>query len=267
MWKNGLATALPLPAGETVGRAYSVNNSEFAVGSVGGGSLERAATFTASAGMPLTQTMPNGGVLTTAYGVNDAGRIVGQALDPNNAAVLRGFYLDPGDTVANDVPALPGDNSVIPFAVSSNGLIAGSSSFNGGVDSMPFLWSEADGTTAIPLPAGASMGSARGVNANGWVVGTGSGVFAVPFLYDGTATYRLQDLVPAGSGWDLSTNTSSGTWGIANDGTIVGRGVLNGAITGFVMTPVPEPGASRDDRAERPFVSILATSFRTRIPW
>jgi uncharacterized membrane protein len=243
MWKNGTATALPLPAGQTLGRAYSVNNAELAVGSVGGGSAERAATFTETAGSEISQTMPDGGILTTAYGVNHAGRIVGQALDPVNAAVIRGFYLDPGDGSATDIEALPGHNSAIAFAVSSNGLIAGVSSFNAGVDSMPFLWEESVGMTPIPLPAGTSTGSARGVNADGWAVGTGGGLFAVPFLNDGTATYRLQDLIPTGSGWDLATGTSNGAFGIADDGTIVGRGLLNGEVTGFVLTRVPEPGS------------------------
>jgi hypothetical protein len=187
--------------------------------------------------------MPDGGVLTTAYGVNDAGRIVGQALDPNNAAVTRGFYLDPGDTSATDIDALQGHNSAIPFAVSSNGLIAGSSSINSGADGMPFLWSESTGMTAIPLPAGTSTASARGVNADGWAVGTGGGQFAVPFLYDGTDTYRLHDLIPAASGWDLATGTSNGAFGIADDGTITGRGLLNGELTGFVLTLVPEPNS------------------------
>ncbi len=244
MWKNGIAMALPLPAGESIGRAYSVNNGDLAVGSVDGGSLEQAAMFTESAGMALTQTMPNGGVLKTAYGVNDAGRIVGQALDPTNAAVTRGFYLDPGDATATDIGALPGQNSAIPFAVSSSGLIAGGSSLNSGANPMPFLWSESDGMLPVPLPTGTSGGSARGVNAQGWVVGNASNAFSVPFLYDGSATYRLQDLIPADSGWDLSMNTSNAAFGVADDGTIVGRGMLDGQITGFVLTLVPEPGGS-----------------------
>ena len=243
IWKNGTATALPLPAGQTLGRAYAVNNSELAVGSVGGGSGERAATFTESDGTQISATMPDGGILTTAYGVNNAGRIVGQALDPGNAAITRGFYLDPGDASATDIESLPGQNSAIAFAVSSNGLIAGSSSINSGADAMPFLWSESNGMTPIPLPLGTSTGSARGVNADGWVVGTGGGQFAVPFLYDGTDTYRLQDLIPAASGWDLATGTSNGAFAIANDSTIVGRGLLNGELTGFVLTLVPEPNS------------------------
>jgi hypothetical protein len=243
MWKDGAAIVLPLPAGETLGRARSVNNSELAVGSVDGGSAERAATFTAAVGTEIPQTMPDGAVLTTAYGVNDAGRIVGQALSNSSAAVTRGFYLDPGDGSANDIGALTdlGHNSAIAFSVSSSGMIAGSSSLNGGANGRAFLWSETDGMTAIPLTSDTNTASARGVNANGWVVGTGGGLFAVPFLFDGNQTFRLHDLLPDGSGWDLATGTSNGAFGIADDGSIVGRGLLNGQLTGFVMVPVPEP--------------------------
>lgn len=241
IWKNGVASALPLPGGQTAGRAYSVNLAETAVGSVGGGSTEFATTFQGATATVLTQTMPNGGVLKTAYGINDNGRIVGQALDPSNAAVTKGFYLDPGDSVATDIGALPGQNSAIPFAVSSNGLVAGSSSFNSGVNSMPFLWSESNGMTAIPLPAGTSQGSARGVNAAGWVVGIASAATSVPFLNDGGATYTLQSLLVNPVGWDLISGTSNAAFGIADNGVITGRGLLNGAIRGYAMIPVPEP--------------------------
>ena len=182
IWKNGSAMQLPLPAGQTLGRAYSVNTSEVAVGSVGGGSSEFATMYSGGAATILPQTMPNGGVLKTAYGINDLGRIVGQALDPTNAAVTKGFYLDPGDTVATDINALSGHNSAIPFAVSSNGLIAGSSSLNSGSGSLPFLWSQAHGMMEVPLPTGTTQGGARGVNAMGWVVGTASAATAVSKL-------------------------------------------------------------------------------------
>ncbi len=240
-WQVGTAAELPLPAGETLGRAFGINTANLAVGSVNGGILERAATFqVGGSGAILAQTLA-GGVLTTAYAVNDAGRIVGTALDPTNAAVTKGFYLDVGDSEASDMGALTslGHNSAIPFDVSSNGLVAGSSSFNSGVDSRAFVWSDVGGMTAIPLPSGTSSAGGRGVNASGWVVGTASSAFAVPFLYDGTATYRLQDLITTGgTGWDIQTGTSNGAFSIADDGTIVGRGVLNGSLTAFAMVLV-----------------------------
>ena len=248
-WQNGIATALGLPSGESLGRACAINNSGMVVGSVDGGSNEQAAIFSLSGnGMVLTQTL-NGGTLRTAYGINDAGRIVGQALDTSNAAVTHGFYLDPGDSEAHDVGALTalGHNSSIAFDVSSNGLITGSSSLNSGADARAFVWSETDGMIEIALPTGTSTASGRGVNSDGWVVGTAGGVFAVPFLFDGTNTYSLQDLIaPGGSGWVLDMGTSSGAFAIADDGTIVGRGMFNGQLTAFAMRPisaVPEPGS------------------------
>ena len=89
----------------------------------------------------------------------------------------------------------------------------------------------------IPLPTGTTQGSARAVNSAGWAVGTASSAFAIPFLYDGTATYRLADLIPAGTGWDLSTNTSSSALGISDGNVIVGTGVFNGQVRAYAMVP------------------------------
>src|SRR5438046_4945766 len=91
---------------------------------------------------------------------------------------------------------------------------------------------------AIPLATGTSEGSARAVNSAGWVVGNDSSAFSIPFLYDGANTYRLADLIPANSGWDLSMNTSSSALGISEDAIIVGTGVDNGAIHAYSMRPI-----------------------------
>lgn len=239
MWdSSGAVSQLPLPAGETLGRAFGVNNDGTAVGSVDGGSLEQAAVFTTVSGSVLAQTMPNGGALRTAYAINGAGRIVGQALNPNNAAVTNGFYLDPGDSAATDIGALTslGHNSAIAFAVSSDGSIAGSSSLNSGADARPFVWTDLGGMVEVPLLTGTSTGGARGVNASGWVVGTMSSVTSIVFLYDGNQTYALENLIITDEDWDLTGGTSNGAFGIADDGTITGRGLYNGEITGFVAT-------------------------------
>jgi hypothetical protein len=243
LWKNGVAIQLPLPGGQTLGRVNGVNLSETTVGSVNGGSLEAAAIFTESGSQIITQTLPNGGMLRTAFGINDAGRIVGQGLDPNNAAVTKGWYLDPGDATAHDIGALTaeGHNSAIPFGVSSNGRITGSSSLNSGSGSLPFIFDTATGMHEIPLPTGTTTGQGRGVNANGWVVGNSSAATSVPFLYDGLQSYRLQDLLSNGTGWDLVSGTSNAAFGISDNGIITGRGLLNGVVTGYVLVPVPEP--------------------------
>jgi hypothetical protein len=96
---------------------------------------------------------------------------------------------------------------------------------------------------AIPLPTGTTQGSARAVNSSGWAVGTASSAFAIPFLYNGSQTFRLADLIPAGTGWDLATNTSTSAMGISDNGFIVGTGVINGATHAYLMVPVPAGGA------------------------
>jgi len=74
-------------------------------------------------------------------------------------------------------------------------------------------------------------------------VGNAGGVFAVPWLFDGSDTYRVQDLIDPGSGWDLSMNTSSSAVGISEDGTIVGTGLFNGQTHGYAAVLVPAPAS------------------------
>jgi hypothetical protein len=241
IWQNGAVSQLPLPAGETLGDANSVNASTVAVGSVDAGSLQRGAIYSGGSGTIITQTTANGSYFLTAFGINDSGRIVGQGIDPTNAARNVGIVYDIGQSMAFEVGALPGMNGALAFGVSNTGYVVGSSMLNQG-SGLPFIWSDQGGIVAIPLASGTSEGSARAVNSAGWVVGTDSSAFAIPFLYDGTTTYRLADLLPPNSGWDLSMNTSSSAGGISDNGVIVGTGVHNGDIHAYAMVPVaPTP--------------------------
>ena len=236
MWQGGVVAQLPLPAGETLGRANGVNAGGVAVGSVDGGSNERGAIYSGGSGAIITQTAPDGSFMTTAFGISDAGLVVGIGADPGNAARNVGFLYDSVAGTASEVGALPGRNGAIAFGVSNAGHVVGSSMLNQG-SGTPFIWTQADGIEEIPLPAGTSSGSARAVNSDGWAVGTASSAFAIPFLYDGTQTVAIADLVPAGSGWDLSTNTSSSALGISDDGVIVGAGELDGVVRAYALIP------------------------------
>ena len=241
MWLNGAVSQLPLPAGETLGDANSVNASDVAVGSVDGGSNQRGAIYTGAGGAIISQTTPTGCFFVTAFGINDPGRIVGQGIDPNNAARNVGIVYDIGQNSAFEVGALPGFNGALAFGVSNIGYVVGSSMLNQG-SGLPFIWSDQGGMIAIPLATGTSEGSAHAVNSAGWVVGNDSSAFSIPFLYDGTNTYRLADLIPPNSGWDLSMNTSSSADGISDDGVIVGTGVHNGETHAYAMVPsTPSP--------------------------
>src|SRR6266699_6373569 len=237
IWQNGAVSQLPLPAGETLGDANSVNASSVAVGSVDAGSSQRGAIYSGGSGTTITQTTANGSFFVTAFGINDSGRVVGQGIDPNNAARNVGIVFDIGQNTAFEVGALPGFNGALAFGVSNTGLVVGSSMLNQG-SGLPFTWSDAGGIVAIPLASGTSQGSARAVNSAGWVVGDDSSAFSIPFLYDRTNTYRLADLIPPNSGWDLSMNTSSSALGISEHGVLVGTGVHNGETHAYAMVPV-----------------------------
>src|SRR6185503_9717096 len=88
---------------------------------------------------------------------------------------------------------------------------------------------------------GASSASPRDINNTGQVVGVariGRGNRA--FLYDDQGMHNLNALIPADSGWLLTTARS-----INEKGQITGLGLLNGEFHAFVLTPAssPEPAA------------------------
>lgn len=245
IWNNGAVTALALPQGFSVGQANAINASGVAVGAVGSGIAQRAVVYSGGSTSLITATTANGSYMSVAYGINDAGLIVGTGIDPTNAAVNVGMVYDTVTGTMSTVGALSGANGALNFAVSNSGYVVGTSMLNQG-SGTSFIWSASGGMTAIGLPAGTAQGSARGVNDQGWVVGTAGGLYAVPYLYADGTTYSLQSLLAANSGWDISTNTSSSAMAITNDGTIVGTAIHNGQTHAYQMlltTAVPEPGS------------------------
>ena len=236
IWTNGTVNQLVLPLGHSLGRANDINNLGVAVGSVGSGVNEFGVIYDGDTATIITTATPGGATLRTAFSINDSGRIVGFGIDPNNAARNVGFVYDIASGTAFEVGALPGLNGALAFDVSNAGHVVGATMLNQG-SGMPFIWTDAGGMVAIPLPVGTSQGSARGVNSNGWVVGNSSSAFAIPFLYDGVNTYRVADLIPDGTGWDLSNNTSSSALSISESGVIVGTGVFNGQVRAYAMIP------------------------------
>lgn len=237
LWRGGVVSQLPMPAGQQFGRGNDINNAGVGCGSVGSGSLEFGVLYTATTSTPITRLTGTGCFLRTAFSLNDAGWVVGFGIDPANAARNVGFVYDSVADVSFEVDPLPGHNGALAFDVSNAGHVVGASMLNQG-SGLPFIWTQSGGAKAIDLPAGTSTGSARGVNNAGWVVGNAGGVYSVPWLYDGNATYDLQSLLPPGSGWDLSTNTSASAMGISEDGIITGTGVFSGGLThAYAMVP------------------------------
>jgi hypothetical protein len=237
IWQRGRVSQLKLPAGQTVGDATQVNTSGIAVGSAGGGSSQRGVIYTGGTGAFVTKTGPNGIYFVEIFGINDAGRVVGTGVDPTNAARNVGLVYDIGSGTPFEVTYLPDTNGAINFGVSNAGHVVGATMMGQG-SGKPFIWTQSGGMKAIPLPPATTSGSGRAVNSAGWAVGNAGGQYSVPWLYDGTTTYRLQDLLPANSGWDLSTNTSASAEGISEGNIIVGTGVYKGLTHAYAMVPV-----------------------------
>jgi hypothetical protein len=107
-----------------------VNASSVAVGSVNAGSDQRGVIYSGGSATIITQTTATGCFFLTAFGINDSGRIVGQGIDPQNAARNVGIVYDIGQNMAFEVGALPGDNGALAFGVSNNGYVVGSSMQN-----------------------------------------------------------------------------------------------------------------------------------------
>jgi hypothetical protein len=275
IWENGVVSQLPLPPGETLGDANSVNSSTVAAGSVDSGSNQRGVIYSGGSATIITQTTAGGSYFLTAFGINDSGRVVGQGIDPHNAARNVGIVYDIGQPMAFEVGALPGMNGALAFGVSNTGYVVGSSMLNQG-SGLPFIWSDQNGIVAIPLAVGTTEGEARAVNSAGWVVGDDSSAFSIPFLFDGTTTYRLADLIPPDSGWDLSMNTSSSALGISEDGVIVGTGIHNGDTHAYAMVPMaPSPtptltatptGTATATATATPTITPSATPTATAMP-
>lgn len=238
IWQGGVATQLPLPTGQTFGEAYAINNSGVAVGSVGTNAgffvntSRLGVIYSGGTASIITQLTADGAHCTSASDINNAGRIIGSGFNPSTGASV-GYVLDTRTNTAFSVGTLPGTNNAHNYDVSNAGHVVGACQLNQN-PALPFIWTDAGGMVGIPLVPGTTAGNAAAVNSAGWVVGTDAG--AIPFLYDGVSTYRLGDLIPAGSGWDLLYAA-----GISDDGVIVGVGGFNDEVHGFAMIPVPEP--------------------------
>jgi uncharacterized membrane protein len=203
-------------------------------------SKQRGVIYSGGSGSIITQTTATGCYFITALGINDFGRIVGRGADPNNAARNVGMVYDTGQPMAFEVGALPGMNGAIAYGVSNSGFVVGASTMDAG-GGLPYIWSDQGGIVAIPLASDTSEGAAQAINSKGQVVGTDAGTFAIPFLYDGTTTWRLADLIPPNSGWDLAGNLVAKANGINDAGVIVGTGLHNGDTRAFAMVPMTTP--------------------------
>ncbi len=224
---------------------HSVGNGEEGAAVRADDQLESLAISSDRGAVNISVSGVHAGVLTSldarpresARKIFCAERAAGALAEPPRYQIYDIGVIQNGDSSSEAFGLSTGMNGAINFGGNEDGAIVGSSMLNQG-PGLPFIASVAGQLHAIPLPIGATEGVARSVNTSGWAVGTASSGLTIPFLYDGTITYRLADLIPSDSGWDLVMNTSSSAVGISDNGTIVGTGVQHGETHAFAMVPV-----------------------------
>jgi probable HAF family extracellular repeat protein len=180
----------------------------------------------------LTPTLPTSGPLAASSGavdINDRGVVLGWSALSSGVSARRSFLWRRG-TLVDVSLTLPGDASAFPNGINDSGEVVGSSIGAGA-------------SHAVLLRRGRlislGLGAARSINNRGQVVGDGP---AGAFLYKRGRRIELNSLLPAGSGWTLTSAQD-----INDRGQIVGWGIHNGAQRAFLLSPREEEDDDDDD--------------------
>ncbi len=161
------------------------------------------------------------GGLTWAFGLDDAGRVVGGSVVASEPfTIWRAFLWEDG--VMTDLGTLGGEYS-FAYDINNVGQVVGRALTDEGYQ-FAFFWEDGE---MIPIQAAV----ANSINDLGQVVGWG-------FLWEGGTRHWLSDIIPPDSGWTALTGHD-----VNNQSWIVGTGGFEGDLHGFLMTPIPEPAA------------------------
>jgi probable HAF family extracellular repeat protein len=220
--------------------ARGINDSGVIVGNSRNGMNQRRAFSYTSGGGMVELPMTLGGSSASANAINAAGLIAGSATTAGGDNHASRF--DPITSTTLDLGTLGGAES-FANGINVHGHVVGLAETAD--DFRPFFWSQSSGMIDLFASGnlGATFGAAYDVNASGIVVGYGeindnfdANAFAWT-LSDGLV--NLNSRLVGGAGWSLF-----GASGINDAGQIVGWGTLDGVATGYVLTPIPSPGAA-----------------------
>jgi len=202
---------------------------------VGEANSNHACLYSATAGMQDLGTL--GGTSSDAYGINDAGTVVGYA---ENSSGNERAFLYSGTGPMQDLGTLGGTNSQ-GCGINDAGQVAGSAEVTAGAWHA-FLYSATAGMEDLGTLPGGTSSDGYGINAAGEVVGnstiTGDS-YPHAFLWsDSGGMEDLNNLIAAGSGWTLVYPS-----GINDSGQICGWGFYGVHPEAFLLTPTPEPAS------------------------
>ena len=200
---------------------------------------EQAFRFSPPSLMLNLGTLPNAPAPATAaaYGVNNAGRVVGIGSSPSG--FNRAFRTDANGANLTDLGTLGGDESWA-YAINSADQVAGTAS-SLSIDLHAFLFSDVTGMTDLGTLGGYTS-TAFALDSTGNVVGTAQDATNAMHAFVWTLSLGMRDLnelVPVNSGWVLTEAR-----GINDSGQIVGNGLLNGQPRAFLLTPHTGPDSA-----------------------
>ncbi len=163
--------------------------------------------------------------ISAAYGINDAGQVVGGSYDPT--ANFHAFLWQNGSM--QDFGRL-GGYFCEALGINENGQVVGVSQLSGNTTNHAFLW---DGAMQDLGALTWEHSIAYDINDNGQVVGvlqTGQNSHA--FVWANGQMQDLNSLIPTGTGWELSEARA-----ISDKGQITGFGAYNGQTRAFLLSP------------------------------
>jgi probable HAF family extracellular repeat protein len=218
--------------------------------------LDRAFLYSKGA---LTQLpLPAGNYAHTyAYGINDSGKVVGEAYTANAGAAHAFIYNGVTSTEIGDF----GGGSSSPAAINNNGRVVGYSANTDGYD-RAFLYS--NGVMSDLGSLGGHYSYANAINNINQIVG-GS------FTDDADTTFHafLSDGVSAMIDLTSKVTSKAADWvlssasGINDRGFIVGSGVRAGDRHGFMLVPLAQGDANADGAVDFLDLAALAQNYNT----
>jgi probable HAF family extracellular repeat protein/T5SS/PEP-CTERM-associated repeat protein len=225
-WQNGSMQDLGTLGG-TTSYAFAINNSGQAVGSACCAPdtyLSHAVLWGSAGIVDLGDLDPLWPAISAAYGLNDAGQVVGGSYDAS--ANFHAFLWQNG--AMQDMGTLGGDYSSAQ-AINENGQVVGVARLANGKPHA-FMW---DGGMQDLGALTWDQSIAYGINDKGQVVGAlQTGPTSHAFVWANGQMQDLNTLIPANSGWVLQEARA-----INNKGRIVGFGVTNGQTRAVLLVP------------------------------
>src|SRR5579859_6727296 len=230
------------PAGALYSAAYAVNSQYQFVGWGSTDSGENEAFLDNHGTITFLGTLNNavapgtvaiqvtqGPISSSAQGISDSGQIVGYSVYSSSSTATHAFSWVSG--AMTDLGTLAGGTQSAALAINSQGEIVGWSN-NGAGATHAVTWT--NGAIAdLGTLSGYSGSQALALDSTGRVVGNAtdaSGNEHAVMWQNGMIT-DLNSLLPAGSGWVLTTAT-----GITSQGLVVGTGLDNGVQTAFELS-------------------------------